>query len=146
MEMFPAADSEQFEYIKTILNESDYYVLVVAGRYGSIAEDGDSYTEKEFNYAVEQGIPILAFVKKDISTIPLGKVDTDSLKRKKLELFRSKVFDGRLAKFWNNTSELKYELHSSLSRAFKMNPRIGWVRGDTLMTNDSYEKLHTLET
>ena len=82
----------------------------------------------------------------DISTIPLGKVDTDSLKRKKLELFRSKVLDGRLAKFWNNTSELKYELHSSLSRAFKMNPRIGWVRGDTLMTNDSYEKLHTLET
>ena len=144
--MFPAADSEQFEYIKTIINESDYYVLVVAGRYGSIAEDGDSYTEKEFNYAVEQGIPILAFVKKDISTIPLGKVDTDSLKRKKLELFRSKVLDGRLAKFWNNTSELKYELHSSLSRDFKMNPRIGWVRGDTLMTNDSYEKLHTLET
>lgn len=146
MEMFPAVDSEQFEYIKTIINESDYYVLVVAGRYGSIAEDGDSYTEKEFNYAVEQGIPILAFVKKDISTIPLGKVDTDSLKREKLELFRSKVLDGRLAKFWNNTSELKYELHSSLSRAFKMNPRIGWVRGDTLMTNDSYEKLHTLET
>lgn len=62
--MFPAADSEQFEYIKTIINESDYYVLVVAGRYGSIAEDGDSYTEKEFNYAVEQGIPILAFVKR----------------------------------------------------------------------------------
>lgn len=69
--MFPAADSEQFEYIKTIINESDYYVLVVAGRYGSIAEDGDSYTEKELNYAVEQGIPILAFVKKDISTIPM---------------------------------------------------------------------------
>ena len=59
----------------------------------------EHYTEKEFNYAVEQGIPILAFVKKDISTIPLGKVDTDSLKRKKLELFRSKVLDGRLAKF-----------------------------------------------
>ena len=143
MEMFPAADSEQFEYIKTIINESDYYVLVVAGRYGSIAEDGDSYTEKEFNYAVEQGIPILAFVKKDISTIPLGKVENII---GGVEVTLSNVLDGRLAKFWNNTSELKYELHSSLSRAFKMNPRIGWVRGDTLMTNDSYEKLHTLET
>ena len=73
MEMFPAADSEQFEYIKTILNESDYYVLVVAGRYGSIAEDGDSYTEKEFNYAVEQGIPILAVSAKILGGSSYGR-------------------------------------------------------------------------
>ena len=66
MEMFPAADSEQFEYIKTILNESDYYVLVVAGRYGSIAE-------KEFNYAVEQGIPILAVSAKILGGSSYGR-------------------------------------------------------------------------
>ena len=40
MEMFPAVDMEQFEYIKQIIDESDYYVLLLAGRYGSTAPDG----------------------------------------------------------------------------------------------------------
>ena len=57
MEMFPAADIEQFDYIKTIIDESDYYVLVLAGRYGSLAADGKSYTDidsKLFNHFKEQ--------------------------------------------------------------------------------------------
>ena len=52
MEAFPAADNEQFEFIKTIIDVCDYYVLLIAGRYGSLAPDGLSYTEKEYLYAV----------------------------------------------------------------------------------------------
>ena len=52
MELFPAADEEQFEYIKKLIDESDYYVVIIAGRYGSLADDGFSYTEKEYDYAV----------------------------------------------------------------------------------------------
>ncbi|MFR7936174.1 MAG: DUF4062 domain-containing protein [Clostridium perfringens] len=77
MEMFPANDSEQFEYIKTIIDESDYYVLVLAGRYGSVAEDGKSYTEKEFDYAKEKGIPVLVF-KKRFGNITVCKTDNYS--------------------------------------------------------------------
>ncbi len=29
--MFLATDTEQFEYIKSIIDESDYYVVVIAG-------------------------------------------------------------------------------------------------------------------
>jgi hypothetical protein len=49
MELFSAADEEQFSYIKRIIDECDYYVLVVGGRYGSVDDDGVSYTEKEDN-------------------------------------------------------------------------------------------------
>ena len=83
MEMFPATDTEQFEYIKTIIDESDYYVLIIAGRYGSVAEDGVSYTEKEFDYAKEKGVPILTFIKKNIEIIPASKTDQDNKKKKK---------------------------------------------------------------
>ena len=34
MEYFPAMDEEQFEYIKTVIDEADYYVIITAGRYG----------------------------------------------------------------------------------------------------------------
>ena len=108
MEMFPATDTEQFEYIKSVIDESDYYVLVIAGRYGSLAEDCISYTEKEFEYAREKDIPILAFVKKDIESIPVSKTDEDSKKKEMLKSFRSKALSGRMANFWDNADELKY--------------------------------------
>ena len=145
MEMFPATDSEQFEYIKTIIDESDYYVLIVAGRYGSIAEDGISYTEKEFDYAKEKGVPILAFAKNDIKSIPVDKTDDDFEKQKKLEIFRTKVLNGRMASFWDTADELKYKIHSSLSKEFKVRPRNGWVRGNAISSYETLEQLNQLQ-
>lgn len=58
MEMFSAADEEQWEIIRDTIDSSDYYVLIVGHRYGSVIESGDdagiSYTEKEFRYAKEK--------------------------------------------------------------------------------------------
>lgn len=139
MEMFPANDSEQFEYIKTIIDESDYYVLVLAGRYGSVAEDGKSYTEKEFDYAKEKGIPVLVFAKKDLENIPICKTDNDPEKKKKLEEFRSKAMKNRVATFWEDSKELKYVVHSSLAKSFKTHPRIGWIKGN-INNNESLLK------
>jgi hypothetical protein len=59
MESFPAADEDQFEFIKSLIDKCDYYVLIVAGRYGTLAEDGMSYTEKEYRYAASKGITVL---------------------------------------------------------------------------------------
>src|ERR1700730_5541122 len=65
MEGFFAADEEQLSYIKKIIDECDYYILVIAGRYGSIDETGVSYTEKEYDYAVANGVTVLAFIHSD---------------------------------------------------------------------------------
>lgn len=55
MELFPASNDEQFEFIKKVIDDCDYYVLVVGGRYGSLSEEGISYIEKEFDYAKSEG-------------------------------------------------------------------------------------------
>ena len=69
MELFGAADEEQWEIIQETIDSSDYYVLIIGQRYGSIISSGSdagiSYTEKEFRYARQKGIPILAFIIKD---------------------------------------------------------------------------------
>jgi hypothetical protein len=45
MEMFPASDSDKFDLIKRVIDLSDYYVVIIGGRYGSIdAEQQLSYT------------------------------------------------------------------------------------------------------
>ena len=52
MELFPAADEEQWEFIKRVIDDCDYYLLIIGGRYGSTTADGVSYTEREYDYAV----------------------------------------------------------------------------------------------
>ena len=62
MELFPAADEEQWEFIKKVIDDCDYYLLIIGGRYGSTTDDGISYTEKEFDYAVENGLKVVALI------------------------------------------------------------------------------------
>ncbi len=138
MEMFPATNMEQFEYIKKVIDMSDYYVLVIAGRYGSLSKDGISYTEKEYNYAKRKHVPILAFIFEDIKKLPLSKVDNNL---EKLEKFRNKVKKNRVVKFWSNASELKYMIYDSLSSEFQLNPREGWIKNyQPQMQYDNLEK------
>ena len=70
MELFPASDDTQWELIKRVIEESDYYVVIVAGRYGSLGGEGISYTEMEYDYAIEKGIPVLGFVRENVGEIP----------------------------------------------------------------------------
>ena len=46
-------------------------IVIVAGRYGTVDDQtGISYTEREYDYAVAQGIPTLAFVHESPGDIP----------------------------------------------------------------------------
>lgn len=88
MEMFSAADEEQWEIIRDTIDSSDYYVLIMGHRYGSVIETGDdagiSYTEKEFRYAEEKKIPILAFILSNDADIKITNLENDTEKAKNL--------------------------------------------------------------
>ena len=55
MELFPAANETQWNLIKKVIDDCDYYVLILGGRYGTIGPDGIGYTEMEYRYALESG-------------------------------------------------------------------------------------------
>lgn len=144
MELFPAIDEEQFEFIKKIIDDCDYYILIIGGRYGSITENGISYTEMEFDYAMSKGIPVIAFLHDNINDIPAGKVEMDPTTREKLELFRERVKKGRLVKFWNTPEDLTSKVIISLTKAIKMHPGIGWVRANIATNTESLQELNDL--
>lgn len=78
MEMFSAGNSDQWTLIKRTIDISDYYLLLIGHRYGSLTEEGISYTEKEYNYACEKGIPIMAFIRnRDVATRPSERESAD---------------------------------------------------------------------
>lgn len=137
MELFPANDTDQFDFIKKIIDDCDYYILIVGGRYGTISDDGISYTEKEFDYAIDNKIPVLAFLHEDINNIPVRKSDIETIKREKLLAFREKVSSGRLVKFWKNAEDLNGKVAVSLNCTIKTQPGIGWIRAN-LQTNAEF--------
>jgi nucleoside 2-deoxyribosyltransferase len=144
MELFPAMDEEQFEFIKRIIDDCDYYLLIVGARYGSMDDNGVSYTEKEYDYAVSKGIPVIAFLHHDISSLPMSKADLDEMLRKKLEQFRKKVETGRLVQYWKNADDLNAKVAVSLPKTIKVFPRTGWVRANLLSNAESLQEMNEL--
>ena len=144
MELFPASDEEQFEFIKKVIDDCDYYILIVGGRYGTISANGISYTEMEFDYAVSRGLPVLSFVHSNPSEIPAGKADMDKDAQHCLSEFRSKVLSGRLVREWATPSELGGVVSRSVAKAIKITPRIGWVKADALPEKEVLSELERL--
>lgn len=136
MEMFNASDEEQWEIIQETIDSSDFYVLILAQRYGSVFEEGPdigiSYTEKEFKYAQQIGLPTLVFIIRD--DVPLKKefMETDPSKSKKLEEFKNIAQHGRTVQWWSSADELAREVSESLHKEIRRKKRPGWIRGDGL--------------
>lgn len=144
MEYFNASDDSQWEVIKSLIRECDYYVLIVAGRYGSIEEEsGKSYTQKEFEYAIEQGVPVISFVHKHPALLPAAKYEQDPLKREKLEEFKSCV-QKKLCKMWDNADELSSQVILSLNSLIKSHPRTGWIKADEVSSAEANKELISL--
>jgi hypothetical protein len=143
MELFPASNEERWDLIKSVIDDSDYYLVIVGGRYGSVDETGISYTEKEYDYAVDSGTPVLGFLHANPDDIPKGKSELDSAVQKKLEAFREKVGQ-KMCKTWTTPSELGSVVSRSLVKLIKTNPGEGWVRAANALTPDHIEEMNEL--
>lgn len=130
MEAFVASNEGQWDVIKRVIDEFDYYALIIGGRYGSITTEGIIYTEKEYRYAKEQGLPVLAFVHGDPESIPIGRAEKDKESREKLERFCSNVMADHPIRKWTTGAELGGLVSRFFVREIKISPRPGWIRND----------------
>jgi hypothetical protein len=144
MEAFPATDVDQLKYIKKIIDECDYYVLIVGARYGSVDKNGIGFTESEYDYALESGKTILAFVHGDIGAIPLAKADVDEDRTRKLNAFRERVMTGRMVREWTSRDQLQSAIIVSLTQAIADFPGVGWVRADATASDAAVQEILTL--
>ena len=148
MEMFNAANQTQWELIKRRIEESDYYIVIVAQRYGSIIkeENGISYTEKEYDYANSLGIPTYGFVLAEDALWPGNRrdVDEDAIeKQASLKRFIQKI-QTKMRAPWSNKDQLASAVTSSLSENTVAFPRTGWVRADQVLTSETANEIARL--
>lgn len=128
MEMFSAADEEQWEIIRENIDSSDYYVLIIGHRYGSVIERGEyagiSYTQKEFRYALEQKIPILAFLIDNSVAVTPEKMEQDADKKEKLKRFIEEVKSRRIVQWWTSKDDLACKVMISLNRQINQRKQV----------------------
>lgn len=133
MEQFPASNMSQMEYIKKMLDDCDYYILIIGGRYGSLDDDGVGYTEKEYNYALQKGIPVMAFINAHPEKLSYDKCEQTDIGREKFKTFCDRVWKNRkLVKGYENIGDLKSHVGDAINFAMREYPGVGWVRGDSV--------------
>lgn len=144
MEIFPASSQKQMDFIRSVIDRCDYYILIVGGIYGSMFDDDISFTEAEFTYALEQRIPILSFMRSDLQNVPSKFVETDEDKKQKLELFKERIKKNSVIDFWTAPDELAKNALAALAQEVNRSPGVGWVRGNAVANETMYAELEAL--
>ncbi|WP_171063974.1 DUF4062 domain-containing protein [Actinomadura soli] len=146
MELFPASDDDSWTLIKQVIDESDYYIVIVGGRYGSVHDTtGISYTRMEYEYARDSGKPIMGFLHGDPGSIPMERSEVSETGQKALASFRELVGQ-KLCKFWKTPEDLGGAVSRGMVRLRRSHPMPGWVRADTHGDVALRERIMELET
>lgn len=143
MELFPAADEDAWTLIREVIDDCDYYVLILAGKYGSLGPDGIGYTEMEFDYAVSINKPIIAFLHESPDTLPAANTEKTEALQEKLATFREKA-KAKHCKFWTTPEDLGGKVSRGIIHLRKRHPSPGWVPGKYAATEAMLREMQEL--
>lgn len=133
MELFKSGDKSQKATIQRWIQESDVYMLILGGRYGSIDEEtGKSYTHWEYDYAGELGKRRFAIVINDKKLDEKARENKDYLERehyKEYKAFKAEVLSN-ISKFYEDLKDIKLATMESLKEFEADDSLIGWVKAD----------------
>lgn len=149
MELFKSGDKSQKEIIKRWIDESDIYMLILGGRYGSIDEETElSYTHWEYNYAGEVGKPRFAVVIDEPALEEkVRRLGTSVIERNNPTLYEEFKGDvlSKVCKFYNDLKDIKITVLESL-KEYESNPELfGWVSGRDVRSIEKLEQIDLLE-
>lgn len=150
MELFSAGNDSQLDTIRRWIDESDVYMLILGGRYGSVDPSTSlSYTELEYDYAVSKGKPIFSVVITEGATDKKATTDGRSAieteRPQELKRFREKVLR-RISTFFDDSKDIKLAIHATIADFVNRYEFTGWVSGSevasTSMLLEEVSRLH----
>jgi hypothetical protein len=150
MELFTAGNKSQWEVIQRWISDSDIYMIILGGRYGSIEPNsGLSYTELEYDFAVNSGKPYFAVVINEdalngrVKALGSDIIEKDS--QDKLNSFRAKVLN-KMSSFFADHKDVKLAVLETIPQLASEYELTGWVRAteipDTKALAEELSRLH----
>jgi hypothetical protein len=134
MEQFSPGDETAWEKIRRWIDESDAFILILGGRYGSIEPvSGKSYVQMEYEYALHKKKPFVALVVSDKHheerLKEFGSKVDERQHPEKYKAFRASVTQWH-CKFWDDQKDIKSAIFQKLPDWDQRDDLIRWVRGD----------------
>lgn len=149
MEQFSPGDETAWETIKRWIDDSDAFILILGGRYGSIEPDsGKSYVQLEYEYAKAQEKPYFALFITDkhlnerVNMLTLDKAD----ERTHPELYRNfkKTVTEKLCRPFSSGQEIQMAIFQKLPEWMRNPDLVGWVKGNEARNPDLDRELAKL--
>jgi hypothetical protein len=131
MEFFPAADDAQWSLIGRLIDDCDFYIVIIGDRPGTFGPGGKSYTRLEYEYAVARGKPVMAFLRTDPAKPPAG-IELSPEAKTGLDSFRELAKRNKLCVFWSTPKELALQVTQAIVHAKRTNPGGGWIKEASL--------------
>lgn len=128
MEHFTITSSKNFEDVKKLIEQSDIFIMILGGNYGSCDENGISWTQNEYEYA--QSINKISYVLLSEEYMNLKKMYEDGVKldkkqKKQLKLGESISYPQIITKERNIS-----RIISQIISIADFSNCIGWKRND----------------
>ena len=135
MELFKAGNNSQLTTIKKWIDQSDVYMLILGGRYGSIEENsGKSYTQVEYEYALSKNIPVFAVILSDAMLERKANFEQNVFETNNLDKYMhfKEHVKTKMIKEINDTKDIKIAIYESLKELEEENVFSGWIPGTFL--------------
>jgi hypothetical protein len=118
MEYFVSSPDSPIDVCLATVRRSQLYIVIVGMRYGSIEEgSGKSFTELEYDEAVKNKIPVLAFIIDEEQCPVLPKFVDVGEKAEKLKQFKAKLNSSYLVSRFASIDNLKQLVEKSVRQA-----------------------------
>jgi len=141
MELFPAADEDSWTLIKNVIADSDYYLIVLGGRYGSVPPgEARSFTQMEYEYALSIGKPTIALLHGNPGVLPAQNSEVSDEGRSRLDQSRESL-KKKNCRFWGGLGELTAAVFTGIQHLKKTRPSDGWLRGAELPATNLRDEL-----
>lgn len=136
MELFTGDNIEKFEVIKKDIEDSDIFLLIMGGRYGTICpETGKSFIHMEYDYAKKLGIPVGVVAisndylaqKKELSYAKRGNTYNEG--SEKYNWFLN-IVSSKMITYYSDINGLTLGILTTISRMKETYKFDGWIRGD----------------
>lgn len=135
MELFKPGNESQLKTIYKWIDESDVYMLILGGRYGTIEKKTNkSYTQLEYEYALSKNIPVFAVVLSDsfltnkINLLGLSDV-LEQESPDKYQAFKSLVMSKIIRKV-DDYKDIKIAVITTLNEFLNDYNLDGWVKNN----------------
>ena len=141
MDLHGADGAALMPVVQRLIDDSDYFVILLGGRYGALSPLGLSYTHREYIFAATKRKPVVALIHDQPHTLPEdgrepnreGQVRRDDFAR----LLRTKA----LCHHWHDENDLRALVARVMPEVMRDHPAAGWVRAGQAADDDQNERL-----